>query len=40
MPSRMIDDVLARLDQALGLLDGQLGDVGVLVARPVERATR
>ena len=31
------DDVLALFDEALGLLDRQLGDVGVLVARPVER---
>ena len=34
------DDVFALLDQSLGLLDGQLGDVGVLVARAVEGARR
>ena len=31
------DDVVALLDEPLGLLDRQLGDVGVLVARAVER---
>ena len=31
-------DVLALLDEALRLLDRQLGDVGVLLARAVERA--
>ena len=33
-------DVLAHLDEALGPLDGELGDLGVLVGRAVERATR
>jgi hypothetical protein len=30
------DDVVAHLDQALGALDGQLGDRGVVVGRTVE----
>ena len=30
------DDVPAQLDEALGAIDGELGDGGVLVRRPVE----
>ena len=38
MPSRMMTTSLPVLDQALGLLERQLGDLRVLFARAVERA--
>ena len=37
MPSRMMTTSLPVLDEALGPLDGQLGDLRVLVGRTVER---